>query len=239
MPKNGLLGISGLVLLATSILFLFFIILPGVTDSTPFGKTYFLRADTSGITGARAVSQWTYFYICGDGNKDCGGAHAAIPFGYAWDGRAQNAPDSLIGSYGGHTTSKEYYYLWRFGWVFILITLFFEVLAFFASFVACCGRLGAAVAFLISSFALFCFSIAAALTTVTFVKARDQFRDNDRSAKVGVWSFGFLWGGYAALLISVILFALGMRKDRGVGVGRSYSTRSRSLDGRRVKDEYS
>ncbi|KAL3954650.1 hypothetical protein ACCO45_010213 [Purpureocillium lilacinum] len=251
------LGLAALILLAASLLFLWFVILAGVSDVTPLKHTYFLQADTDGITGARPVSRWTYFYVCGTpDNADCGSAHPAPPFGkFVWDSNPQNAPAALVGSHGSGTTSYKYYYMWRFGWVFLLLTLFFETLAFFTGFLACCGRLGAAISFLLGGFALFLYSIAAALTTATFVMARDQFHDDGRDASIGSYAFGFLWGSYAGLLIAVVLFALGMRKDRaagaatasgGAGTGRrrfwgrrSRSTRSRSYDGRRVKDDYS
>ncbi|GAO15461.1 uncharacterized protein UV8b_02206 [Ustilaginoidea virens] len=239
MPKNLPLGLGGLVLLATSILFLFFTILAGVSNSTPLNKTYFLRADTSGITGARASSQWTYFYVCGDGNLDCTGAKAAMPFGWAWASGASNVPDGLGGSYGSGTTSYHFFYLWRFGWVFFLITLFFEVLAFFSGFLACCGRLGAALSFFVAALALVFHTVASSLFTATFVKARDRFHDAGRDASLGAYGFGWVWGSYAALLLATILFALGIRGDGSSGgvFGRKPSTRS--LEGRRVKDEYS
>ena len=228
-------------MLGTSILLLFFIILSGVTNSTPLNKTYFLSADTSGITDARDYSQWTYFYICGSDNKDCGGAKAAIPFGWAWGAHADKVPDGLGGDYGSGTTSKQQFYLWRFGWVFILITLFFEVLAFFSGFLACFGRLGAAISFIVTGAALLCHTVASSLTTATFVIARDKFHDDNRSADVGKYAFGFLWGSFAALLIAVGLFGAGMRGDKGPSRGglfrRNKSTRS--YEGRRVKDDYS
>ena len=150
-------------MISASLLFLWFIILSGVTGNTPLDKTYFLRADTSGITGARPVTQWTYFFFCGRNNNDCGPPRPAPAFGKAWDGRADNVPSSLIGSYGGHTTSYHYYYMWRFGWSFFLITLFFETLAFFSAFLACCGRVGAAISAFISLIALFFHTLATSL----------------------------------------------------------------------------
>lgn len=151
--------------MAGSLLLLWFLILSGVKHTTPLDKVYFLRADTSGITGARDVTQWTYFYFCGEGNNDCGKARPAPAFGKAWDSNAENAPSSLIGGSGDDTTSKKYYYLWRFGWVFFLITLFFETCAFFSGFLACCGRLGAAISAFFAVGALFCSSIAMSLMT--------------------------------------------------------------------------
>ncbi|OAA47035.1 cortical patch protein [Metarhizium rileyi] len=245
MLKNLPLGLGGLVMLATSILFLFFIILSGVSNSTPLNKTYFLRANTEGITGALPYSQWTYFYICGDNNQDCTGAKAAMPFGWAWDTHARDVPSGLGGSYGSGTTSFSYFYMWRFSWVFILIALFFEVLAFFSGFLACCGRLGAAVAFIVTAMAVLFHAIGTSLFTATFVGARDKFQDAGRDAELGKYGFGWIWGSFAAALIALVLFAMGIRGDKSHGgdggggglFGRKRSTRS--YEGRRVKEDYS
>ena len=55
--------------------------------------------------------------------------------------------------------------MWRFGWVFYLISLFFMVTAFFTGFLACCGRLGSAISGFTSLVALFFYSVAASLMT--------------------------------------------------------------------------
>jgi hypothetical protein len=251
MAKNAPLAIAALVLVAGSLVLLFFTILPGLSNTTPLNKTYFLQADTSGITGARDVTQWTYFYFCGEGNTDCGSARPAPAFGKAWDGGARNAPEEIIGKHAGGTTSTHYFYMWRFGWVFFLIALFFEVLTFFGAFLACCGRLGAAISGMLSLVALLFLSAAASLMTAVFVQARNAFQSDDRKATLGRYAFGFVWGAWAALFIATILFCLGLRGDKSArtastGGGfmsrfkRNRSVRSRrSYDGRRVKDDYS
>ena len=92
------MGIASLILIAGACVLLFFVILSGVTDSTPLNKTFFLSADTSTIAGSgRATSRWTYFYVCGDGNTDCGKPIPALPFGAAWVGGSAGAPSSLVG----------------------------------------------------------------------------------------------------------------------------------------------
>lgn len=158
--------------------------------------------------------------------------------------------------------------MWRFGWVFYLISLFFMVAAFFAGFLACCGRLGSAISGLVSLTALFFYSIAAALMTyvtksakrlivvkdrrlilrvffsATFVKARDAFLRDDRTASLGKYAFGFTWGAWAALLIATVLFFMGARSSDGVSSRRwrrTRSTRSRrsfEMGPSRVKDNY-
>ncbi|KAM0439564.1 hypothetical protein ACHAPT_000655 [Fusarium lateritium] len=252
MAKHAPLGLAALVLLAASLLFLWFIILSGLNSTTPLDKTYFLRADTSDITGARDVTQWTFLYVCGAGNKDCGSARPAPSIGRAWDSNPSGAPDSLVGGSDGDRTSGKYFLLWRFGWVFILITLFFETVAFFTGFLACCGRLGAAISGCFSALALLCSSVAMSLMTsassATFVKARDAFKSDGRSASLGKYAFGFAWASWAALFLATVLFFLGLRGDKS-STSRGYSgrtwRRSRSVrshtgyDGRRVKDDYS
>ncbi|KAI8632732.1 SUR7/PalI family-domain-containing protein [Xylariaceae sp. FL1651] len=246
---NSIFAPLSLIFLAGSIVLLFFIILPGVARTSPLRQTYFLSADTSGISGARAVSQWTYFYVCGEGNTDCSHAWPDPPVGWAWSGNptGANLPERLIGSYGGYTTSKTYFYLWRFGWVFYLISLFFTVAAFFTGFVACCGRLGSAIAGLASSVALFFLTIAASLMTATFVKMRNEFTSVGRSASIGTYAFGFTWGAWAALLIATVLFFVNIRgkKDNYASSGRRWgrkrsvrSRRSYDLGSRRVKEDY-
>ncbi|KAH9889115.1 SUR7/PalI family-domain-containing protein [Xylariomycetidae sp. FL2044] len=251
--SNSFLAPLGLIFMAGALVMLFFVILSGVTKTSPLDDTYFLRADTSGISGARPVSQWAYFYICARGNVDCTHARPAPALGWAWDGNPSNAPDALTGSYGGHTTSQYYYYMWRFGWVFYLISLVFMVLAFFAGFVACCGRLGSAIAGFTSLLALVFYTVAVSLMTAVFVKMRNVFEANGRSASLGRYAFGFSWGSWAALLIATVLFFIGIggRKDKKTAAtttttsgrrwGRKRSTRSRrSYDtgSHRVKEEY-
>lgn len=251
--NHASLALVSLALLGGSLVMLWFVVLSGVTGTLPLSRTYFLRADTAGITGARAVSQWTYFYVCGDGNADCRRAHADLPVGYAWSGGPGNgAPADLVGPYGGGTTSRYYWFMWRFGWVFYLLALFFETLAFFAIFLAFFGRLGSAVAGLASSIALFFYTVGVVLMTVTFVKMRDVFQADGRDASVGAYAFGFSWGAWVALLLGTILLCMGVRsrKDKNAPAARwrrtgsTMSRASTSKDAaaaavpRRVKEEY-
>ncbi|KAI1392494.1 SUR7/PalI family-domain-containing protein [Hypoxylon trugodes] len=247
--SNTYLAPLSLIFLAGSIVMLFFVILSAVTNTSPLRQTYFLSADTSGITGARSVTQWAYFYICGEGNSDCSRTWPAPPLGWAWSGNPSNAPSELVGSHGGDTTSSYYFYMWRFGWVFYLIALVFSVLAFFAGFVACCGRLGSAIAGFGALVALFFHTIAVSLMTAVFVKMRNAFIANGRTASLGKYAFGFSWGSWAALLIATLLFCLGIRggsSDTYGGGGRRWGRRQRSvrsrrsydLNGRRVKEDY-
>ncbi|KAK4042002.1 SUR7/PalI family-domain-containing protein [Parachaetomium inaequale] len=257
MSRTTNLAPAGLLLLAGSLVLLWFIILSGITHTSPLRQTYFLRADTSNIQGARPVSQWTYFKVCGDDNTDCGPSRPGLPLGDAWASNARGVPSDLIGGYGNETTSFYFWYMWRFGWVFFLIALLFEVLAFFSGFLALCSRLGSAFTGLLSLVALFFLTIAVSLMTATFVKMRNSFVSAGRDALIGKYAFGFAWGAWAALLISTVLFCLARhkRRDTAAGavapVGATTAGRTRrgwpwirrtasrrSYDGRRVKDEY-
>ncbi|KAG4033249.1 hypothetical protein MFRU_005g02620 [Monilinia fructicola] len=210
MPlTRGAMGTLSLVFLGASIMFMFFVILGGVTHTSPLDKTYFLRADTSGIAGARPTTQWNYFYNCGSGNNDCGKPVPALPFGYAWLGGGDGAPSSLLGSHGKHTTSFSYYYMWRFGWVFYLMGLLFTVFAFFTSMLAVCSRLGSFLGALMTMAALFFFTLGASLMTAEFVKARNQFNHAGLSAHLGKYAFGFTWAAWACLFLSMILLCIG------------------------------
>ena len=68
-------------------------------------------------------------------------------------------------SHGKDTTSTYYYYMWRFGWVLYLLGLAFTVFAFFTALLAPCSRLASGFSGLTLGFALFWFTLAAALMT--------------------------------------------------------------------------
>jgi len=252
---RGAMGIVSLLLISGSLVLLFFVILSGVKNTTPLNKTYFLEADTSSIDGARAVSRWTYFYICGAGNTDCGAPVPDLPLGYAWIGGQEGVPGALLGSLGKGTTSKYYYYMWRFGWVFYLLALIFDVFAFFTAALAPCSRLASGMAGLLISIALFWMSLGAALMTVTFVKMRNVFQANNIPASLGRYAFGFTWGAWAAMFLATILLFLGcglggrsetvsskpafsFRGNKRRGSVRRSFVENDSSSARRVKDEY-
>jgi hypothetical protein len=252
---RGAFGIVSLVLLAASVLFMIFVIISGVSNVTPLTKTYFLQADTSGIQGARPVSQWTFFYVCGEGNQNCGNAVPALPFGAAWIGGGQGAPADILGKHYHGTTSSYYYYMWRFGWVFYLISFFFNVFGFIGALVAPCSRLGSAFSGMLTFIALGFMSVAAPLMTAEFIKARNSFRAQGISAKIGVYAFAWTWAAWACMLIATIFLFVGcgvtsrsdsttktggntgfFRRQRSRRSGRGSLVDNESQ--RRVKDEY-
>ncbi len=152
-----------MVFVGLSLLFMFFVILGGTTTGAPLKYTWFLQATTIGITGARPVSQWNFFYICGYNNIQCSSSVPAIPFGYAWSSNPSFAPAELVGDQGNNTTSRYFFYMWRFGWVFYLLSFIFNVVAFLTGFLACFGRIGSAVSALITLVTLFFYTLAVIL----------------------------------------------------------------------------
>lgn len=88
------------------------------------------------------------------------------------------------------------------------------------------------------------------ICSALYVLAQHKFKAADRDAHLGRYGFGFLWGSFAALLLSVVVFSIGTKKDGssaggsggrfGGSGGRFWRRKStRSYEGRRVKDEYS
>ncbi|KAH7381837.1 putative SUR7 family protein FMP45 [Cadophora sp. MPI-SDFR-AT-0126] len=213
--KGGALGIASLVLIGGALVLMFFVVLSGVKDTTPLNKSWFLKADTSSFPGSgRAVSYWTYWKICANGGGDCGSTVPDLPFGAAWVGGSQGVPAGLVGSHYKGTTSAYYYYMWRFGWVFYLISIVLTGFTFLLSLLAPCSRLASGLSGTFLAFSLFWFSLAAALMTVTFVKARDEFRDAGISASIGRYAFGFTWGAWAAMFIATIFLFMGCGVSR-------------------------
>lgn len=236
-----------MVLTGLSLLFMLFVVASGASQTSPLKDTYFLQADTTLITGARATSQWTFFHICGVGNQNCGAVVPAIPFGYAWASHPSFAPADLIGDQGNGTTSSYYYYMWRFGWVFYLLAFIFNWISFFTGFMACFGRLGNIIAGLANAVTLAFFTLAVILMrsvplqstassdereadrivtfSATFVNARNAFLNVRRNAQIGSYAFGFSWTAWIFLIIATVLFFLGAKKDRSHHSGTGHNSR--------------
>lgn len=47
------------------------------------------------------------------------------------------------------------------------------------------------------------------MPSITFVKARNEFRDAGISASIGRYAFGFTWGAWAAMFLATIFLFLG------------------------------
>ena len=159
-----LLAMISLIFTAGALLLMFLILLAGVVDHNPTSQFYFLQVATANIPGAHPISRWTYWNICSvtaKNRNDCGNVHPAFPFdppAKSNFGTHTNIPKAFIG------TSK-FYYLTRFMFAFMLITLFFGVCALFTGILAMCSRIGSYLSGLLGMIALFFQSLNASLMT--------------------------------------------------------------------------
>jgi hypothetical protein len=75
-------------------------------------------------------------------------------------------------THGGDTTSKYYYYMWRFGWVFYFLAFIFGNFALLTGLVSCL-RIGAAVSGFLAIFATFWMTFAASFMTYVLLEFKD------------------------------------------------------------------
>lgn len=173
MAARPILSILSIIFLAGGIVFELFVILSGVhsVKVTPFDQTYFLQADTSGVTsgGTRVPNpaRWTFFSICGANsghNANCLPVSAAVPFDpkrnfHTTNTGVSNLPASIVNH------ASMYYYLSRVAWAFYIIAIFFAVVALFLSFTAICSRLAAKLTGLMTLIAVVMQIVCASLMT--------------------------------------------------------------------------
>jgi hypothetical protein len=86
-------------------------------------------------------------------------------------------------------------------------------------------------------------------SSATFVKMRNVFHANGRDASLGRYAFGFSWGAWAALFLSIFFFCIARRKRRDTTAAAAAPAtagprwgwrpwRRSAYGGRRVKGEY-
>ena len=94
-------AIISLVLTAGAALLIFLVLLAGAVNGFPENGIYFLEAETSNIPGAKSISRWTLWNVCGDNNGNnvnCGPLNAAFPFDPQSNfGSQKNVPSGFIG----------------------------------------------------------------------------------------------------------------------------------------------
>lgn len=191
-------------LLAGAALLLFFVLLTGGTEGSVLKNWYWLEADTSQIQGAPfQTTRWTSYNVCGvsnGDNTDCSATKAAFPFSPVDNfGTSNGVPQSFIDD------RDTYYYLSRIGWAFLLVGLFFTILALFIAPIAMCmthGIITGGFTTFSSMVALLFTITAACLLTAAYVKGRNAFSDAGYDAHLGVKLFAFLWTAVACLILS-------------------------------------
>ncbi|MCJ1226129.1 hypothetical protein MMC12_002778 [Toensbergia leucococca] len=256
MTPRPWIALTSLVLIAGACLLIFLVLLAGAVDGNPVNQIYFLQADTSAIPGAAPLSRWTFWNICSvttNGRNMCGKVHPAFPL----DPPSDRNFDTTKGVDAAFIGTRKYFYLTRFMFAFVLISLFFAVCSLFLGLFALCSRIGSFLSSALCAVALFFQTLTASLMTAAYVIGRNNFRANKQSANVGKYSFGFMWAAMACLFLSTVLFCVAgvtSKKDTTTYTkrtggksffGRKNTTRSRGtfIDSesqrRVVKDELS
>jgi len=196
-----------LILTAAAIVFLFFVILGGVSSVVPFSEDFFLSVDLSSLkNGKTGYARWTMWQVCladtpSGPNTSCGVSKPAYAFDITpYLPANSDLIDSLL------SKANFYYYMSRFAFAFYLIAIAFAVFSLFTGLLALCSRLGGAVSSFLGFIALFFALAAAVLMTAWTVVARDALQNAGIRASLGVKDYGFSWGAVGALFLSSFLF---------------------------------
>lgn len=200
-----------LVLTAGALLLLLLTVLSGASTSSPLNKFWYLRAaiSSTGTTSPDGMLHWTNYNFCGSqngNNVNCGSKHAAYGFAPAsqlTDPSPALPTEAVAHNSRSRITSRTYY-------AFLLISLFFTFIAMVMCLAGFFGRLGAAIGLVASFIAWVMVTVAASLMTVVYVRGRNYFRSGGISSNVGVKLFAFMWAAMAALLLALIIFAVGV-----------------------------
>lgn len=196
-----------ILLLAGTTLMLLFIVFSGAIKDYPFNRFFWVEADTSAITTEYGdFSRWTFWGICypdkldSSESNNCPNLGPDVPISpYDNFGNSTALPQDFVNS------RNSYYYLSRFSFPLLLISLVFSGVSFIGSTMAPCWlAMKEVVTFFVSIACIFCMTGAACITAVS-VMTRNQFEDNGYSAKVGPELLGMVWASTACLIILFLL----------------------------------
>lgn len=188
--------VVNLLLLAGASLILIFIVLSGSVNSFPFKNFYWIKADTSAISGAYGESAWTFWGVCDKSNySDChtGPAYPIVPQDNF--GSSTGVPRDFLDN------RSTYYYLSRFAFAFFIVALVFVVLAFIVDILGFCFTVIDKVVIALVTVGLLAISAAAAFQTAVNVLARNAFQNDGHSAHVGVKLLALVWAAFACTLL--------------------------------------
>lgn len=185
------------IFLAGTTLVLIFLTLSGATNHFPFNTFYWVRGDTSAISGAPVQSAWTFWGVCDYNDFGSCTSGPAFPISPVDNfGTTVNVPSDFV------TNRNTFYYLTRFSFAFLLLGLAFAGFAFFIVIVGFCFSVVDKVVAGLVVFALFFISATASLQTAANVLAKNAFTNDGLSAHIGVKSMALLWTAEACLLIA-------------------------------------
>lgn len=185
-----------LVLLAGTTLLLIFLVLSGSTNHFPFNKFYWVRGDTSAISGAPAESAWTFWGVCdynNFGNCSTGPAYPVSPVDN-FD-TTTNVPKQFV------SNRDVLFYLSRFSFATTLVGLAFAGFAFIVDLLGFCSITIDKIVIALVAFALLFISASAAFLTAVAVLARNAFSNADLLSHIGVKNLAMIWAAEACILI--------------------------------------
>lgn len=181
--------------LAGTMLLLLFIIMAGSGDHTPL-NFYWVRADTSKISGAYSESAWSFWGVCSyPGFKDCqrGPAYPMSPKDNFQT--LQGVPPDLL------HYRNNLYYLSRFGFCFVVIAICFTGVALIVDLLGFFFQIVDKIVAIFVGIALFFISGYNALYTSAAVMTRNAFTNDGQSAKLGVKLMAISWTTLVTILI--------------------------------------
>ncbi|QEU58589.1 Sur7 [Kluyveromyces lactis] len=190
-----------LLFLMGSTMLLIFIVLSGSIEHSPVNEFYWLQADTSNITGAPALSRWTFWGLCGvSGNKNvnCSSLEPAYPLSPVDDfGTTEGFPSDFV------SNRDTYYYLTRFSFCFFLIALVFIGVGLIFYVLSWCSYSFTKTVFVAIVIGTLLNMAASACQTAATVLAKNAFKDADVSVDIGVKLMAFSW---TTVALNIILF---------------------------------
>jgi len=188
-------------------------------------------------TSPSGFTHWTLWNVCGSTsggrNVNCGTNKAAFAF----------QPDVTFGTTQGLPAQfSEHHSFYKLVskvmFAFFIMAVAMSGFSLLTGLLALFSRLGGAISALFALSAVVFDVIAAALMTVVYVDARNDFRNSGLKATLGVKAFGFTWGSVGLLLIASIGFCCSCligRRDRSTTTYQTTTGGRRHWYGRRNK----
>ncbi|KAI0462594.1 hypothetical protein LJB42_004088 [Komagataella kurtzmanii] len=191
-----------LVLLAGTVLLLVFVVLSGGTDHYPFDRFYWLEVRTTDFETPFDLARWTYWGLCEnvDGrNRDCvtGPAYPISPEdNFEGD---ENLNSDFI------SNRDTYFFLSRFGNVFLLLGLIFSGVSFILTFLSSVLKSARVTLALFLFLATLFTAGGAALMTAVVVLARNHF--DGVETQISANQLGCTWGAVATIFLTVAILS--------------------------------
>lgn len=185
-----------LLLLAGTTLLLVFLVLSGSTNHFPFNRFYWVRGDTSHISGAPSESAWTFWGVCEYNNFSQCSTGPAYPISPVDNfDTSINVPLQFV------SNRDTMFYLSRFAFAVTLVGLAFAAFAFIVDLLGFCSIVIDKIVVGLVALALLFISASAAFLTAVAVLARNAFSNAGLLSHIGVKSLAIIWAAEACILI--------------------------------------